>query len=125
MYTSGSKRLIKLVLAGGVKWNGFSQAEMNVVKLMRFDRIQVERDWHSRGFSCGLWVDPPGQMWEDYVHSMDELLMVLEGELELELQGRTFRPKQGEEVLISAHVRHTVRNVGGTTARWFYGYKGP
>jgi len=71
MYTSRHKRLIKLYLAGGAKWNGFSQAEMSVVKQMRFDRIQVERDWYSRGFSCGLWVDPPGQMWEDYVHSMD------------------------------------------------------
>jgi len=84
---------------------------------------QVEQDWHSQGFSCGLWVDPPGQVWEDYVHSMDELLMVLEGELELEMQGRIFRPNQGEEVLIPAEVRHTVRNVGGTTARWLYGYK--
>lgn len=86
--------------------------------------LQVEQDCHSRGFSCGPWVDPPGQLWEDYVHSMDELLMVLEGELELEMQGRTFRPKQGEEVLIPARVRHMVRNVGGTTARWLYGYKG-
>ncbi len=50
--------------------------------------------------------------------------MVLEGELELEMQGRTFRPKRGEEVLIPARARHTVRNVGGTTARWLYGYKG-
>ncbi len=125
MYTSRLNRLIKLYLAGGVKWNSLNQAEMSVLNQMRFDRMQVERDWHSRGFSCGLWVDPPGQIWEDYVHSMDELLMVLEGELELEMQGRTFRPKQGEEVLIPANVRHSVRNVGGTTARWFYGYKGP
>ena len=49
--------------------------------------------------------------------------MVLEGELELEMHGRTFRPKRGEEVLIPARVRYTVRNVGGTTARWLYGYK--
>lgn len=84
----------------------------------------IERNWRSRGFSCGLWTDPPGQEWIDYVHSTDELLMVLEGELELEMQGRIFRPKQGEEVFIPAHERHTVRNVGGTTARWLYGYKG-
>jgi len=49
--------------------------------------------------------------------------MVLEGKLELEIQGRIFRPKQGKEILIPARVRHTVRNVGGTTARWLYGYK--
>lgn len=86
-------------------------------------RSDTQRDWHARGFTCGLWVDPPGQEWIDYVHSVDEMLMVLEGELELEMQGRTFRPRQGEEVLIPAQVPHTVRNVGGTTARWLYGYK--
>jgi len=86
-------------------------------------RAQIEQNWHSRGFSCGLWVDPPRQVWEDYVHQTDELLMILEGELELEMQGRTFRPKVGEEVLIPAQVTHSVRNVGGTTARWLYGYK--
>jgi mannose-6-phosphate isomerase-like protein (cupin superfamily) len=49
--------------------------------------------------------------------------MVLEGELELEMRGTTFRPKTGEEVLIPARETHSVRNVGGTTARWLYGYK--
>jgi hypothetical protein len=33
------------------------------------------------------------------------------------------RPDPGEEVLIAAHVPHTVRNIGGTTAKWLYGYK--
>ena len=87
------------------------------------DRAHVENEWRVRGFSCGLWVDPPGQVWEDYVHATDELLMVLEGELELEMPGRTFRPKNGEEVFIPARVTHSVRNVGGTTAQWLYGYK--
>lgn len=87
------------------------------------DRATIEQGWHSRGFSCGLWVDPPGQVWEDYVHSTDELLMVLEGELELEMEGRVFRPAVGEEVFIPAHARHSVRNVGGMTARWLYGYR--
>ena len=87
-------------------------------------RSKIEQDWQSRGFSCGLWVDPPGQVWEDYVHATDELLMVLEGELELEMQGRVFRPKVGEEVFIPGSVTHSVRNVGGTTAQWLYGYKG-
>ncbi len=77
----------------------------------------------ARGFTCSLWVDPPGRQWIDSVHSMDDALMVLEGELELEMQGRIFRTRQREEVLIPAHVRHTIRNVGGTTARWLYRYK--
>jgi mannose-6-phosphate isomerase-like protein (cupin superfamily) len=96
---------------------------MDMPNAVKLDRSQIEKDWCTRGFSCGLWVDPPGQVWKDYTHSTDELLMVLEGDLELEMQGRTFRPKRGEEVLIPARVMHTVRNVGGTTTRWLYGYK--
>jgi mannose-6-phosphate isomerase-like protein (cupin superfamily) len=90
---------------------------------LKVERSEVEKNWRARGFSCDLWVDPPGQVWKDYIHSVDELLMVLEGEVELEMQGKTFRPKIGEEVLIPARTLHTVRNVGGTTSRWLYGYK--
>ncbi len=83
----------------------------------------MDQDWRARGFSCDVWVDPPGQVWENYVHTVDELVMILEGELELELQGRVIRPSQGEEVYIPARMVHSVRNVGGRTARWLYGYK--
>jgi quercetin dioxygenase-like cupin family protein len=82
-------------------------------------------DWQARGFSCELWVDPPGQVWEDFVHDVDELVMLADGAIELEFGGRTFRPAPGEEVLIPAHALHTVRNVGGTTSRWYFGYKLP
>ena len=87
------------------------------------DRTKLAKDWKARGFTCGLWVDPPGQVWKDYVHSTDELLMIMEGALELEMQGKIFRPAIGEEVLISARAAHTVRNIGGTTATWLYGYR--
>ena len=48
--------------------------------------------------------------------------MIVEGDLELEMQGRTFRPKNGEEILIPAHETHSVRNVGGPRPGGF-GYK--
>jgi mannose-6-phosphate isomerase-like protein (cupin superfamily) len=54
---------------------------------------------------------------------VDELFMVVEGEVELEMQGRAFRPAIGEEVLIPARAVHTVRNVGSSIARWLYGYR--
>jgi mannose-6-phosphate isomerase-like protein (cupin superfamily) len=49
--------------------------------------------------------------------------MLVEGTVELEFEGRRFRPEVGEEVLIPALARHTVENVGEGTARWLYGYK--
>ena len=91
---------------------------------IKVERAQIAKDWRARGFSCDLWVDPPGQVWENYVHPTDELLMIVEGALELEMQGKTLSPDIGEEVLIPANTSHTVRNTGTTTARWLYGYKG-
>jgi mannose-6-phosphate isomerase-like protein (cupin superfamily) len=87
------------------------------------DRSAAERDWRERGFSCGLWVDPPGQVWADYVHGVDELVMVVEGEVEFEIEGQIHRPSPGRELLIPARARHTVRNLGRSESRWLYGYR--
>lgn len=87
------------------------------------DRRAVAAEWNARGFSCGLWVDPPGQVWADYVHDVDELVMVVDGEVEFEIEGQVHRPAPGEELFIPAHARHTVRNVGDRESRWLYGYR--
>jgi len=81
--------------------------------------------WASRGFSCELWTDPPGQQWEDFTHRTDELVTVLEGEMEFEFSGQVHHPKPGVELLIPAGAIHSARNIGRTTARWLYGYRHP
>ena len=90
---------------------------------MTIERSEVEKDWHARGFTCGLWIDHAGRTWRDDDHDADELFMALSGELELEMEGKQIRPQIGEEVLIPAKVPHTIRNVGRRTARWLYGQK--
>jgi quercetin dioxygenase-like cupin family protein len=87
------------------------------------DRSSIEQEWNRRGFGCDLWVDPPGQRWENFVHRVDELVMVVEGSVEFEIGGVRQRPEPYVELLISAGVVHSVRNVGQTTAHWLYGYK--
>ena len=87
------------------------------------DLASIERDWRSRGFSFGVWEDPPGQHWVDYVHDVDELFMVIEGDVELELQGRKWKPRAGEEVLIPARESHSVRTSPRSASRWLYGYQ--
>jgi len=83
----------------------------------------IEEDWQSRGFSFGVWIDPPGQVWEGYVHDVDELFMLEEGEVELEMKGKAQMTKVGVEILIPADCVHSVRNKGANTSKWFYGYK--
>ncbi len=90
---------------------------------MRVDPNEVEEYWRARGFSCDLCADAPGAVRENLIHDAQELVMLLEGEIELEIMGKKRRPAIGEEVCISALDMHTVRNVGETTARWLYGYK--
>ena len=82
----------------------------------------MARDWRARGFSCDLWSDPPGQVWADFVHASDELVMLVEGQIELRFGGRVLQPAVGEEVLIPAGAAHTVINIGQRRNRWLYGY---
>jgi mannose-6-phosphate isomerase-like protein (cupin superfamily) len=87
------------------------------------DPQRIATDWANRGFSCDLWTDPPGRTWEDFTHATDELVVVLEGEMEFEVQGLVCHPRIGEELLIPARAAHSARNRGKTTARWLYGYR--
>ena len=90
---------------------------------MAVDESEIRARWAREGYSCALWVDPPGQEWRDFAHTTDEVVCVVEGTLELITGGRTRRLGPGDECLIPACAPHTVRNVGGTAARWLYGYR--
>jgi len=87
------------------------------------DKELIKRDWSQRNYSCNLFVDPPGQCWENFVHPVDELVIVIEGKLEIEMGGKKFYPEVGEEVFIPRQVYHSVRNIGNIATRWLYGYK--
>ena len=76
-----------------------------------------------RGFSCELWIDPPGQRWEDFTHATDEVVIVLEGHMEFEVAGTIHHPAIGDELLIPAQTMHSARNIGKSTARWLFGYR--
>ena len=78
---------------------------------MIIDHSAVRDDWYDRGFSCDIWIDPPGKIWTDFVHDINEFLMLIDGEIELEMDDNILHPKIGDEVLIPAGMSHTVRNI--------------
>ena len=49
--------------------------------------------------------------------------MLLEGTCQIEMEGRTVRVVAGDELMIPAGTRHTVRNVGDGAARWLHGFR--
>ena len=89
----------------------------------KVDKLKLKNDWKQRDYSFGVFRDPPGQIWVDFVHKTDELVVLAEGDIEIEIEGRSLFPKIGEEQFISAKALHTVRNTGRTYNVWYYGYK--
>ena len=86
------------------------------------DRSGISADWSERGFTCEHWTDPPGRCWENFTHETDELIVVLQGQMEFEIEGVVYHPAPGEELRIPAHQRHSARNIGQSTAHWLFGY---
>lgn len=83
----------------------------------------LTRHWDARGFSCEERTTAPGQMVPRHAFDHDELVVVLEGDMEIYVAGRTLRPRRGEEVVIPAGTRHALRNVGATPARRLHGFE--
>ena len=75
------------------------------------DQENIKKDWDSRGYSFGIFKDPPGKIWADFVHKTDEIVVLAEGEIEIEIEGKSQQPQIGDEVFIPANVIHTVRNI--------------
>lgn len=86
------------------------------------DRDAVAREWKARGFSCGLFVDPPGREWKDFTHRTNEVVTVVEGRLRMTIAGESAEVEPGDEVYIPRDAPHTVRNIHSGTTRWLYGY---
>lgn len=86
------------------------------------DREAVEASWSERGFSCALWIDPPEQVRKDFEHDVDELVLLTRGLAQIELADQVVKLEAGDELLIPAGVRHTIRNCGSGPAHWLHGY---
>ena len=86
------------------------------------DRDVVEKSWSERGYDCHDFNDAPGQEWNGFEHSMNELVTVVEGELKLEIEGEICTAGSGDEVFIPRDTVHSVRNVHNGRTRWLFGY---
>ena len=60
----------------------------------------IKQYWHSIGYSFSVFRKPPSQVWADFVHRTDELVVLAEGEIEVEIKGKAERFQIGEMVFI-------------------------
>lgn len=62
----------------------------------------IKQNWNSRGYSFGVFRDPPGQVWADFVHQTDEHVVLAEGEIEMKIERKAERFQIGGMVFIPA-----------------------
>ena len=62
----------------------------------------IKQYWHSRGYSFSVFREPLSQVWADFVHRTDELVVLAEGEIEVEIEGKAERFQIGGMVFIPA-----------------------
>ena len=86
------------------------------------DAEAVAADWRARGYSCKQFVDPPGQQWLDFTHATNELVVVVEGRLEMVVGGERVEMGPGDEIFIPARANHSVINIHPGTSHWLFGY---
>lgn len=83
-------------------------------------QVRVAADFS--GFSFGVFRDPPGQVWPDFVHETDEFVVVAEGSVEIEVAGEIAVCGPGDLVRIPARAVHSLRTSKAAGSVWFYGY---
>ncbi|MFC4228999.1 cupin domain-containing protein [Hoeflea alexandrii] len=74
------------------------------------------------GFSFGVFRDPAGQVWADFIHDTDEFVVVAEGEMEIEVAGEVAQCCPGDLVKIPAGASHSLRTSMNGGSVWYYGY---
>ncbi len=86
------------------------------------DREDVAKDWRVRGYSCNLFVDPSGQEWLGFMHATNELVTVVDGLLEVSIDGHVAILRPGDEIFIPKYGVHNVINRSDGVTQWLYGY---
>ena len=87
------------------------------------NKNEIRKDRESRDYSFGVFKDLPGQVWDDFVDRTEEIFILAEGQIEIEIEGKSQQPQISDEVFIPANANYTVRKLGKTNNVWYYGYK--
>jgi len=85
---------------------------------------EFEKNWTKRGFSFSVGSIKLQEEVKDAVHDdQDELIVMVNGKLEVTIGGETFIPDRNQEVLIPAKSNHSIKNIGAVDSIIYFGYK--
>jgi hypothetical protein len=85
------------------------------------DPGEVVRDWIARGYAARAFREPSGEPAHERARDTDHLLTVVEGRLEVGLNGENYVLEPGDELFIPRAAVYQVRNVHRDGTRWLCG----
>ena len=82
----------------------------------------IQAAWQQEGFDFGIFRDPPGQEWNDFIHDTDEYVLVVDGTLTISVGAQTADCEAGDLVRIPRGAVHSLKTTSAGGSGWFYGY---
>ncbi len=100
---------------------------MNTPKIDSNIELKIEKlkaEYQKKGFKCEITTSEPGEDWDSQEegHEAEEVYILLEGELELSLGGKTYRPAVGEVFVVPPHEPHNFKSNKFSRYYWIYDY---
>ncbi len=81
----------------------------------------VKRDWEARGYYTKRYDAEPGWAQEEHYHGFDRLLTVVEGRLEMTIEGQRFVLEPGDEIFTPHRAVNSKRNLHDGFTMFLYG----
>jgi len=82
-------------------------------------QAEIEASLREKGYFPALDMDEPGQEYPPHTHAEHHILVVLDGELEVQVEDDTQTLCAGDAVIILAHVKHATKaGLAGCTYFW-------
>ena len=70
---------------------------------------EAEAKLHQEGYDSFRWYDVPGAAYPVHIHSHDECIWVLQGEITFEVEGEHYVLKSGDRLYLPAKIAHTAQ----------------
>ena len=88
------------------------------------DMDELEKNWIERGFSFSVGTIKAGDAVDEAFHDdKDELVLMESGAYEFTIGNETFGQNGNVEVLIPAGSVHSIKNLGQSDSKIYFGYK--
>jgi len=102
---------------------------MSLIKVVRHSNNQIlseqeiEAHLFKEGYQPFKWNDVAGVTYPRHVHTVEECIWVVKGEIIFEVDGQEYHLKAGDKIYLPANARHSAKVPTAASVTYFIGQK--